>query len=211
VGGVLEEGSPEQAGKIDSVIVLGKMDLGFLDVLAPLGLKYGKTGLAAPLIMDPGYIGKSVDAFPLEFLNFRLAHCTLYGEDLMSSLEIQRQELRHQCERELKGKLIWLHRIYVSAMGDAKILAGDIIRHFDGYPPLFRGLLHLLGRVPPKGLAAVLDSLAEATALDPGVFTAISAIRNKGVKPSNAEVSQLFAKFYRATERLVEVVDGLKV
>ena len=147
VGGVLTEDYPEKASKIDSVIVLQKMDLAFLDVLAPLGKKYGKQGLAAPLIMDPGYIHSSVDVFPLEFLNFKLLHHTLYGEDLFAGLAINRQELRYQCERELKGKLIWLHRIYVSAMGDRKVLAGDIVRHFDGYLPLFRGIVHLRRRL----------------------------------------------------------------
>ena len=118
--------------------MLHKVDLAFLDILAPLGSKYGRQGFAAPLLMDPAYIHSSVDVFPLEFFNFKLLHQALYGEDLFAKLEINRQELRYQCERELKGKLLWLHRIYVSAMGDRKVLAGDIVRHFDGYLPLFR-------------------------------------------------------------------------
>ena len=46
VGSVLTEDYQEKTSKIDSVIVLKKMDLAFLDVLAPLGNKYGKKGLA---------------------------------------------------------------------------------------------------------------------------------------------------------------------
>jgi predicted nucleotidyltransferase len=210
VGSVLTEDYLEQTSKIDSVIVLQKMDLAFLDVLAPLGNKYGKRGLAAPSIMDPGYIHSSVDVFPLEFLNYKLRHQALYGEDLLAGLEIDRQELRYQCERELKGKIIWLHRIYVSAMGDKKVLAADIVRHFDGYPPLFRGMLHLLGQDPPGDLKTALSLLGNVTGTDTGVFMEIYAIQKNLTQPSQEEISQLFKKFYRTIERLAEVVDGNK-
>ena len=211
VGGVLSEDYREGVTKIDSVIVLRQMNLAFLDILAPLGKKYGKQGFAAPLIMDPAYIDSSVDVFPLEFLNFQLLHHALFGEDRFAGLTINRQELRYQCERELKGKLLWLHRIYVSAMGDRKVLAGDIVRHFDGYLPLFRGLAHLLGQAPALGLKPALDQVGQLTGLATGVFAEIYAIKQDQTQPSQEEISQMFEKFYRATERLAEVVDGLQV
>ena len=210
VGGVLTEDYREGADKIDSVIVLHKVDLAFLDILAPLGSKYGRQGFAAPLLMDPAYIHSSVDVFPLEFLNFKLLHQALYGEDLFAKLEINRQELRYQCERELKGKLLWLHRIYVSAMGDRKVLAGDIVRHFDGYLPLFRGIIHLLGEAPAGGLKAALDQVGQLTGLGTEVFAEIYATKQNQTQPAKAEISQMFEKFYRATEKLTEVVDGLQ-
>ena len=211
VGGVLTEDYQEGASKIDSVIMLRKMDLAFLDILARLGQNYGKKGIAAPLIMDPAYLHSSVDVFPLEFFNFKLLHHALYGEDLLAGLEIDRQELRYQCERELKGKLIWLHRIYVSAMGDKKVLTADIVRHFAGYLPLFRGILSLLGQTPATGLKGALEQLDEMTGMETAVFEEIYDIQKNLTQPSKEEISQLFGRFYRATERLAEVVDGLQI
>ncbi len=210
VGTVLTQDYQEKTSKIDSVIVLKQMDLAFLDALAPLGRKYRQQGIAAPLIMDPVYICNSVDVFPLEFLNFQLAHLAIYGEDLFAGLEIGRQELRIQCERELKGKLIWLHRIYLAAMGDKKVLAADIVSHFGGYLPIFRGILHLLGQTPPQSLKPVLDQLAALTGTETEVFAEIYAIKNQLSQPSEEETSRLFAEFYRGTEKLTGVVDGLK-
>ena len=120
VGSVLTEDYFEKVSDINSIIVLQKMDLAFLDILAPLGRKYGKQGIAVPFIMDPGYIQSSLKVFPIEFLNFKLVHHTIYGDDLLAGLEINRGELRRQCEREIKGKLIWLQKSYVSAMGIKK-------------------------------------------------------------------------------------------
>ncbi|MGA7563228.1 MAG: hypothetical protein WBW55_08500 [Desulfobaccales bacterium] len=211
VGSVLTEDYFEGVSDLNSIIVLHKMDLDFLDLLAPLGRKYGKTGLAAPWVMDPGYIQCSVDVFPLEFLSLKSVHRTLYGEDLLAGLTIDRKELRFQCERELLGKLIWLRRIYVSAMGDHQVLAADIVRHSRGYLPLFRGILHLLGKLPARGLKKGREELAALTGVDIGVFAEISAIRKNLSKPSKEEISGLFENFYRATERLAEVVDGIKI
>ncbi len=211
VGSVLTEDYLEGVSDLNSIIVLGKMDLDFLDVLAPLGPKYGKTGLAAPWVMDPGYIQGSVDVFPLEFLSLKLVHHTLYGEDLLGGLKIDRRELRFQCERELLGKLLWLRRIYVSAMGDHQVLAADIVRHSKGDLPLFRGILHLLGVTPESSLKKSLAQLAVLTGADLGVFAEISAIKKNLSKPSKEEISGLFENLYRATERLAEVVDGIKI
>lgn len=210
VGRALTEDYRERASKIDSVIILKKMDLAFLDLLAPLGRTYGEKGIAAPLIMDPGYLHSSVDVFPLEFLNFKLLHHALYGDDLFAGLEIDRQELRYQLERELKGKLLWLHRIFVSSMGDGKVLAADIVRHFDGYPPLFRGMLYLLGQPLATTLKGDLGQLRRAAGVETGVFEEIFAVKDDPARFSREAISQLFGRFYQATERLAEVVDGLQ-
>jgi hypothetical protein len=210
VGSVLTEDYLPQVSDINSVIVLQKMAFAFLDTLAPLGKKYGPQGLAVPLIMDPHYLCSSLDVFPLEFLNFQLVHQTIYGEDLIAGVKIDRKGLQLQCERELKGKLIWLQRIYLSALGDRKILAADIVRHFRGYLPLFRGILHLLGQTPPSGLKGSLDLLGNLTGAATGVFAEVYAIKRHLAKPSPEEISQLFARFYQATEKLAEVVDGLQ-
>jgi len=49
---------------INSIIVLNKMDLKFLEDFAPLGKKFGKKQVSSPLIMTPEYIHSSLDVFP---------------------------------------------------------------------------------------------------------------------------------------------------
>lgn len=211
VGSVLTEDYLEKVSDINSIIVLQKIDLAFLDILAPLGKTHGKQGMAVPLIMDPAYMQSSLDVFPIEFLNFKLVHQTIYGEDLLAGLEIDKQDLRLQCERELKGKIVWLQKSYVAAMGEKKALAANIVSHWRGYLPLFRAVLHLLGQDPPRGLKAVLDLLFKLTGTETGVFEEVYAIKKNLAQPSQEEISQLFARFYGATEKLAEVVDGIQI
>ena len=51
----------EKISDVNSIFVLKKMDLKFLELIAPLGKKYGKHKVAAPLIMTPDYIKTSLD------------------------------------------------------------------------------------------------------------------------------------------------------
>src|SRR5512140_469613 len=74
----------EKLSDINSVVVLHSMDLRFITFLAPLGKKYGKKRIAAPLVMTPEYITSSLDAFPVEFLDFKLIHRTVFGDDLFT-------------------------------------------------------------------------------------------------------------------------------
>ena len=211
VGSVLTEDYLDKISDINSIIMLRESDFAFLDTLVPLGKRYRRMGLAVPLVMDPGYLHRSVEVFPIEYLSFKLVHHTLYGEDLLAGLEINRQELKYQCDRELKGRIIWLQKHYVSSMGDSKALAAYIISHMGGFLPILRGILHVLGQVPPPGLEKVLDLIATATGIDTRVFARIYAIKKIQAKPTKEEASQLFAGFYEATQRLIEVVDGLQV
>jgi hypothetical protein len=146
--GITEDFDPK-VSDVNSIFVLKEMDLDFLEVIAPLGKKYGKHRVAAPLIMTPGYIHASLDVFPVEFLNFKLVHETVYGEDILEHLQINRMDLRHQCERELKVKLIWLRQGYISSSGDRKLLTQGFVSSISGYIPLFRGIIVLLGSEPP--------------------------------------------------------------
>ena len=211
VGSVLTEDYIDKVSDINSVIVLKEMDLKFLGILAPLGKKYRKKRISAPLLMTPEYIQKSLDVFPIEFLNFQLIHRTLLGEDILADLNIDRGDLKRQCEREVKGKLIWLRQGYISSMGDRRLLANTIIRQFTSYVPLFRGLIQLLNETPPVNHEDVVAALSRLTGTDTDIFENTYAMKKKLFKPTFEQLHTLFEKYYQATERLLEVVYGIEI
>ncbi len=206
-GSALTEGFDPKRSDIHSVIVLQQMDLDFLKLLAPLGKKYGKKGIAAPLIMTPDYISSSLDVFPIEFLDLKLLHHTIHGEDLLQNLEIGMDDLRQQCERELKSRLIALRQDYLSAAGDRKILADGFNHAFSRYLPLFRGVIQLFGSQPAIDPAAALDQLQEASKVDLSTFQTIFQARKKRQNLSMAQLNTVFTNCYQALEQLGKLVD----
>ncbi len=209
-GTAITDDFDEKASDVNSIFVLKKMDLKFLELLAPLGKKYGKQRVAAPLIMTPDYIKTSLDVFPLEFLNFKLIHSTLFGEDIFAGIEIDRMDLRRQCERELKVKLIWLRQGYLSSLGDRKVLTGRFANSITGYIPLFRGIIVLLGKEPPVRQGEVISALSGAANINTDIFAKVLKEKHAKVKLSIDELNTIFEDYYSATEKLREIVDEIK-
>jgi hypothetical protein len=200
----------EKLSDVNSVVVLKEMDLGFLKLLAPLGKRHGKHKVAAPLIMTPDYIKSSLDVFPIEFLNFKHIHITVFGEDIFRDLVIDRMDLRRQCERDLKTKLIWLRQRYISSQGDKKLLSEGFINSITGYIPLFRGIIALYGKVPPVSQSEVITMLATESNTDTHVFAKVLQAKHQQIKLSIDELNTIFEDYYAVTERLGTIVDEFK-
>lgn len=209
IGSALTQDYDPKKSDINSTIVLHEMDLKFLELLAPLGKKYGKKGIAAPLFMTPAYIDKSRDVFPIEFLNIKLLHHTVFGQDIFKDLDIDRSDLRHQCERELKVKLIGLRQGYISAAGDQKILARGFAGSIAGYMPLFKAIIVLLGRETPQNNPEILSALTDITGIRTDAFKQVLALKSRQTRPTIEKLNIVFEDYYKIIEQLGEMIDAL--
>ena len=200
----------EKMSDVNSLFVLKEMDLKFLELIAPLGKKYGKNRVAAPLIMTPEYIKSSLDVFPIEFLNFKLVHSTVFGEDILADIEINQRDLRHQCERELKTQLIGLRQGYISSLGNKKTLTEGFVNSITAYIPLFRGIIVLFGKKPPLRQSEVITALSEAVDINTDIFVKVLKEKHGKLKLSIDELNTIFEDYYTATEKLGKIVDAIK-
>jgi hypothetical protein len=201
----------EKTSDINSIFVLKEMDLKSVQLIAPLGKKYRKRGVAAPLIMTPEYITRSLDVFPIEFLDFKLIHETVFGDDILQDIEITTVDLRRQCEREIKTKLIGLRQGYISSQGNRQILTELLVRSIAGYMPLFRGIVFLMGKEPPIRKHEVISMLSASTDINTDIFGKILDIKRKKRKVSKDELNTVFEEYYTATEKIAKVIDELQV
>ena len=195
---------------INSIVVLQEMDLKFVEFLAPLGKKYGGKGLSAPLIMTPAYIKSSLDAFPIEFLDFKLLHRTVHGEDILAGIEIDTVGLRLQCEREIKTKLIGLRQGYLSTFGKKAYLKVVLVKFITGSMPLFRAIISLFDHEPPIKRLDVINALGAAAEIDTDILKRLLNLRNEELKPSEEELHQLFEQAYLSIEAMGKKVDALR-
>ena len=209
-GSALTEDFNPNTSDINSIIVLNKMDLKFLEDFAPLGKKFGKKQVSSPLIMTPEYIYSSLDVFPVEFLTIKLLHKTIFGEDIFSDLEIKKSDLRPQCERELKVRLIGLRQGYLSSLGNRKFLADGFISSFSGYIPLFRGIILLLGITPPEKNKEVLTTLYDVSGVNTDVFKTVLKAKKDKTKLSIEILNSIFEDYYKAIEKLGNITDEIK-
>lgn len=211
VGSAVTEDFNEKTSDINSVVVLKEMDLKFIELLAPLGKRYKKKGIAAPLIMTPEYINTSLDVFPIEFLDFKLIHVTIHGEDILNDIDMKMDDLRHQCEREVKSKLIGLRQGYISSQGDRKLLLERFSYLINGYMPLFRAIIFLMGKPMPLKKYDVISTLSLATGVNTGIFKKVLDIKHGILKPKTEELDTIFEEYYEVTEKIGHLIDEHKV
>ncbi len=211
VGSSITEDFDEKTSDINSIFILKQMDLKFIELIAPLGKKYHKKSIAAPLIMTLEFIRRSLDVFPIEFLDFKLIHETIFGEDILKDIEISRMHLRYQCEREIKSKLIALVQGYISSKGDRRILTERFVSLIAGLMSLFRGIIFLMGKEPPIRKHEVIAAFSASTDINADVFKRILDIKRRKLKLSKDELNSLFEEYYIATEKIGKIIDELKV
>lgn len=187
------------------------MDLKFIAFLAPLGKKYAKKRIAAPFVMTPEYIRKSTDAFPIEFLDFKLIHQTVYGENILNSLEIERHALRLQCQRDVKIKLIGLRQGYLSSFGNREHISRGLVRSITGTMALFRAIIFLLGKEPPLPRNDVINTLGTVTGIETNIFKKLLMLKAGTIKPIEGDLLSLLEQYYNVLESVEKVTDDLHV
>lgn len=209
VGSAVTPDFNEKTSDLNSLIILNRMSLDFIEFLAPLGKRYGKKRIVPPLIMTEEYIQNSLDVFPIEFHDFRLIHETIIGEDILKGLLIKKENLRLQCEREIKARLIGLVQGYISSAGDKKLITSMLIKTFTGCIPLFRAVIYLLGKEPPVLRADVIKTFQEIAADSP-VYEDLLLIRNRQIRPTKSELNHIFEQYHDLLRKISKVIDELR-
>jgi len=193
---------------VNSLLVLPEIELPFLDFLAKVGRQHGKRGVRAPLLMTPQYIDRSLDVFPIEFLDLQLVSHLVMGKEVLADRVIERGNARLQCEREFKGRLVTLRQGYIRALGDRRLLRELLVSSLVGLIPLLRGLLFALGRETPRDRASIVAGLRDAAGVDPAPINEIMRVKGEQLHPSVDALSALFGRYYETIAKLTDAVDA---
>ncbi|HHT9146202.1 MAG TPA: hypothetical protein ACFYD4_11095 [Candidatus Wunengus sp. YC61] len=209
-GSAVTKGFHAKYSDINTLIVVKGIEIPFYDFIASLGKRYGKKKIRAPLIMTPDYINRSLEVFPLEFLEMKLIHQLVYGDEVLKDIKIEKADIRLQCERELKGKLQHLCQGYIKAMGDKRTFTDLLVGSLSGYFPLFRGILFLYNHEIPKEKGDVLYAMNECCDVDMKVFKDLLDIRSHNFYPPIEALKEVFKNLYRVLDTITKKVDEFK-
>lgn len=198
-----------------------RSDLNFLVVLTPEGIgqirmvqkylsQWQRQRILFPLFVTKEFIENSLDSFPLEFLNMKFAYQVLYGEDVLASIHIRNEDLRLQCERELKGKLLHLRQSYLFTRGKVRALRSLIVQSIGVFTSVFRGLLFLSGKpIPRTRIETITDACSEFH-LDLALFQSLLTVREKKGVFTKDELLDFIERYIVEIERLSQSVEELR-
>jgi len=202
--------------------VPGKSDLNFIVILTDKGMenlekamdtvtRWRKSRVAVPLFMTKDYICSSLDAYPIEFLDVKLHHVTVYGEDVFERIELHPGHLRLQVERELKGKILHLRKRFLETEGKEKPVRELIRVSLTAFLSSFKALLYLLGLDIPRDRRDIITAAARAVGVEAAVFMKCMDIREGKDKFSKTELMDIYKDYVKEIDRLCRRVDEIKV
>jgi len=191
---------PEK-GAARNVLVVERIDLLVLKGLSERGLRLGKIGIAAPLLMTPGYVQASRDTFPLELLEIQQFHRVLMGEDDFAGHSFEAAHVRLQCERELKVLLMGLRQGLLASAGREKVVTALSVEAAERLLRTIRGMLWLKGDKEPFTTDKVLEVIERRTE------RTLRGVR-AALDPAGQHEWSAFEQLYGDVEALGECVNG---
>ncbi len=181
--------------------------------LRPLGKvvgKWVKSGQPTPVIFSENGWKDSTDVFPIELEDMREAHGLLRGTDPFEGIRTEMRHVRHELEREARGKLIQLRAEYVAVESNGKWLGGLLLSSAKTFFVLFRALVRCKGEPVPADNRALVAAAAEIAGFDANAFEWLLA-KMAGEKRSDLTAyDQTGAQYLQAIERLVDYVDKME-
>jgi len=197
-----------------------KSDINFLVILTEAGIdnlhrslelspKWRKRNVAVPLFLTKNYIETALDTFPIEFLDMQKFHHLVYGENVLESIEIKKNDLRRQAERELRSKLIYLREGFLNTGNDREQLRGMLSASVPTMTAVFEGLLELKGKDIPKSKAKVFEKTAQTFGLDHILFGNLVKIKDGTWHGSRVQLQDLTRAYINQIRRLVLAVDKM--
>lgn len=197
-----------------------KSDINLLIVLSDKGIerlgdatdavaKWRKRNVRVPLVMTRGYIQSSLDAFPLEFFNIKSAYQVIQGEDILKDVVIQKEDLRLQCERELKAKLLLLRESFLEANNKSHLLRELVAQSLSAFISIFKALLYLKGDEVPEKNEAVLSATVQSFGLDREIFQTLWYIKRGEKKSDRGALKEIVQKYISEIRGLSTQVDQM--
>ncbi len=200
--------SGEFAGKqsdINMLVVLKDTGLTKLRALSGV-LNSRKFALMKPLFFTEEYIARSLDVFPIEFLDIKENYTVVYGKDVVKDMRIDTRNLRFQCEQELRSKLINIKSLFLKNK-DAQFLRGLLFKSLVSLLHIMRNVIRLKGKLPPYEKEAILGEFEKEFKFDASRLRTILTMKNGNARLDYKKLEPLFFDFVGDLEEIVNLID----
>lgn len=194
---------------LNFLVVLKRVTLEALRKAMPLVRAWHREKIATPLFVDPDFLRSSLDVFPIEFSDMQEQHRVLAGKDILLELNISSQNLRMQCEEELKGKLLNLRRVYLETGGRVEALTELMVSSLKSFLVIIRHLLRLKGIQPAHEFLEILAQAEEAFGISLEAMRDVHSVRLGMIRLEKSDAHRLFERYEAEIAQLVACADTL--
>ncbi len=195
----------EHGAGLHTLVLVNALTVDDLAACAARSPAWHDRGLATPLLLTPDELGRSLEAFPLEFAEIAAHHAVVWGDDPFAALAIDREDVRRACEVQARSHLLHLREGYIEAAGRPDDVAALVTASAAPFKALLANIARLQGMATqrtPENLARHADQIG----LPGDIVRRVTAISRPG-DLAPAEAVRLYPPYLDAVEQLSRFVD----
>lgn len=168
--------------------------------------KFKNIPLAIPLMLKEKEIKDSSDVFPIEFIEIREHNRLLRGKDVLLNLKITRENIRHQCETEIRAKIIGLRKM-LFGIEDIRKNQEILYKSLTSTIVLLKQVLRLKDVTIPETRAGIIDVLEQTFDKKLVGIKNLYQLREKREKLSTTNLERLMKSYLEELEFFSEIIN----
>jgi predicted nucleotidyltransferase len=206
-GSAAREDFHEQFSDVNVLVVLQQLQpASFAAVSSVLRWWSRDEKLRPPMIMTIEELRESADVFAIELLDIQLSHKTLFGQDVVTAIDVPMNLHRVEVEHELRTTLLRLRHHLLLSPDNEEELRAVLAKSITSVLTLFRHALIALGETPPQAKPQLLEEAGRVFGFDAQPLRAVLASRNEG--PRSGNVGDLYHAYMSAIQRVAHELDA---
>ncbi len=167
-------------------------------------------GNPSPLLLSRRELETSMDCFPIEFHDIKSQHRILFGEDVVSGLEVHYRYHRAQVEHELRAKQLRLRQKAAGVLSDQELLRRLLGDSLSTFCVLFRHAIVLAGGQSPMDKRGVVARAKDTFGIHTEPFDRLLDLREGKIKPRELEPGPVFERYLKEISVVIDAVDRLE-
>ncbi len=212
-GGVLR-GRYQQSSDVNLLILVDNADHSILMQMEPALTRARRSINLDPFILETHELSQVADVFSIKLSTIKREHRVLFGDDVLSQVEVDNEHIRLNLEQGLRNILLRL-RAKVAGMGHDQL---SLRRHLQQMTrPLAIHLQEYLWLLKgpdqpdvPHPTDQIFKLAAETLGLSQQPFDRLVNLRN-GLKDSESEWNAVADQLLNSLKQIIEKVDELEV
>ena len=162
--------------------------------------------LRPPMVMTLEELRESADVFAIELLDIKGSHKTLFGQDVVTTIDVPMNLHRIEVEHELRTTLLRLRHHLLLSPDNEDELRAVLAKSITSVLTLFRHALIALGEKPPQEKPQLLERAGEVFGFEVGPLKSILELRNDDRHSDN--LRELYYAYMSAIQRVGHELDA---
>lgn len=194
--------------KVNLIVILDELKAADLKAASPYIKKFKDAKHFTPVFMDIDNWHESQDVYPMESLDILTKYEILHGKDVVSSITLEKCNIRRQCEYELKNVLFHIRTMYLEN-ADPKFIEKVISADFSRIIRIAKSVLYFLDEKIPENNESIMTKIAEKSGIDKDLFLLLVKISENKDKLNKNELEQTIQKLLDSFNQLLKYIDEL--